>query len=430
MQLKNILLASLLAFTANSVFANNIWTSNQGGPAHTGYVAIKTNPEKFLKLWERNFLGSSKNTYIRDLRSSVIVDGLAYYLVEEFGRSGHPRDPEISNRLIALDTNTGEMVWSVDLVDDTRDASLHYVNGMLVLHENKAIGPSEQARLIMFEPKTGKTLYSVIRPERASYVESDENNLYEAHHHMFWRHVWSFDPKQLTQNWEANIKRGNLRGFAVSNRYVLSQYPYNDMNPMESDQIYVHDRKTGAESVVITLDKDQAQVGYALPVIDDNTDTAYLRCYDKSIKTNDVFSVWAFDLSQGGKIKWKMPGAARYLAPVVAGKDVLMVDNKQQLIAIDAATGNVSWSWKSSEELSDTHSPIATDDVIFVAGKKNTYAISRRTHQIVWKFNKTGQLEIGDNKLFIRSAVNKGNSCDTCDLSYEEVTAIGLGEGG
>lgn len=423
MKYKEIILASLLALSSASLYAANEWTSYQGNAAHTGYVSIKTNPEKFQKIWERKL--GAENTYVVDgrPRNVIIADGYAFYLVEEYTSDHGGEANEISNQLIAIDTNSGKTVWAVDLSKYTPQASLHYVNGMILLNENKSIGPQYQSHILMFDAKSGKFAYSMYRPRPSDHAEADHSSLYETHSVLHeGQNIVSFNPKSARVNWQAQLGDNNeplprfVNGLAVSDHYGLVQIYNGD--------VHVLDRKTGTESITIKFDHEKYHevLGLygAVPVLDESTNTAYL-VYERQLPFGH--SLFALDLTQHGKIRWELPKQYDSSVPVVADNEVYSTEaDRSHLNAVDAMTGKILWTWSpENDEVAPRNTPLATANVLFVSGKKNTYAVSRSTHQTIWKINVVGRMAIGDNKLFIRSGKCKEDRC-----TYDYVTAIAL----
>lgn len=94
--------------------------------------------------------------------------------------------------------------------------------------------------------------------------------------------------------------------------------------------------------------------------------------------------------NRSGKLRWKHGVGAGTWSDILQDESHLFyVDMSDELVSIDAATGQVSWkvsSGVSNDDLLVTSSPALSHERVFFGGMNGTvYAVDKETGRIVWK---------------------------------------------
>ncbi|WP_126246692.1 outer membrane protein assembly factor BamB family protein [Chitinophaga rhizosphaerae] len=132
--------------------------------------------------------------------------------------------------------------------------------------------------------------------------------------------------------------------------------------------------------------------------------TAVVGSYDGNyygVNIKNGLAVWTFktggERKNGGKGLWSMQPATDYMedpydfflsAPATDGKSVFFGSSDSSIYALDAATGNLRWKFRTSAPV---HGGAAYSNNTVVIGSWDTYvyALDAKTGQLKWKF-KTG----------------------------------------
>lgn len=395
MKLKNLVLSSLIAAITMPIAAYADWIHYQGNAGHTGFVNVHTNPAYYRVLWQRK-LGDAQNNVFQP--EFIIVKNMAFYLIDEFTSSVPSPNYEVGHRLMAIDTNTGETVWSVNLPKNVGYRELKYVNGKLLV-----IWGSYQGRHIFaYEPKTGKHLYSSRIPNNIKLTETGNNKLYFVEESKHTTNIGTINPENGWPNWVVNDGgKDEIIGLGVAKNNLITVNRYAGKS---DSTIAIRDTNTGAVTSTISIDLNEfGRLDTSIPVIDDVTHAAYFKASSKRAY------FLAYDLSNTAKEKWKIKMSNWSVStPVVAGNEIYISqadeDYRSTVNVYDTNSGKLLWSWSNDDDVEYKHyQPVATIDTLFVPTEKATYAISRINHQVVWKLPESGKLAIVDNKLIITS---------------------------
>ena len=408
--LYTVLLSScLLASHAFAAPAKGIWTTMQGGPAHTGYAAQTTNPGNYHVIWSKTVFEKNDGDrgYGLGLTGQpLITDNNVYFTINHFSTILGDQ-----HELIALNINTGENVWGAQFKDFNGISMPILSEGNLIVTLDKF--NEDHSQLNVYQPETGK-LKSVLQIPGTYWRDpiAYDGNLYlNAQEAMT-----SVDAATGLANWKIN-HNVSIVSPAISDNYLIMV-----LDEDRGHGIDILNRKTGELISSIGIPREfYHHPARRYPVLDEKNDAVYFIYRSNRAPTSFLH---AFDLKKQA-IKWVVPSVFNQVIVVDDDVYAIMWDelNKFQLVDINALTGEIKWTWKPSGteelELGDAYNnaPVATSDVIFVAGVTKTYAISRATHQKVWEIEKTGTLSLGKGVLLINSTEHE---------KTQKVTAVAL----
>lgn len=402
MQLRELILASFLAFTATSVSASDKYSYEKASAGHTGYYEMTTNPENYHVLWQRA-LGTKEANAIFP-RMGSIVDGAAYFSLDEVVDSA-PKGSRLIEQLVAVDTQTGKDLWRV-VYHGQVFLGQPVAGGNKVFMEYHDYG-SNYYNLKAFDAKTGNVAYSLpitgdpIPFQSSVYLHGYSTGMYT-----------SLDLNNGDKQW-LSASDIQIRYIAIDDEYIAAKY---------DDGIHVMDRNTGKNAFVVNIpDVHESQNIVRELVLDQKTNTVYTPYAPNENRW--IASLYAVDLTQKA-VRWVVPNQDTNSQPVVVGDYVYNISQERMSInAINAITGKIEWQWQppvDDAKIDYSSNLVATSDVIFVEGGKRIYAVSLKTHQTVWTIEQTGVMALGDGKLFILSE-RAGTHQD-----YDYVTAVSL----
>ena len=416
MRIHTIILTGALAITSGSVLAKNEWVTIQGNTAHTGYLAITTNPEKMRVLWSKKL--SIENPKAGDpapimdwFDGVVISDHTAYFTVNYYYDSKYTHLNFPTATTTAINTDTGNTVWQRQ-----RQAG-DKLNYPAISDDEVYVGVNKNnhgAGLLSYQTTTGKLQHSF---HLSGWTMRNENNGPIAYNGNIYATsadtLESFDGLTGKFNW--SIPNTDFLPMpAVTENYVIRPRHY-------LGGIEVLNKITGESEFVIPADKSCVFVSSKhYPVVDEKNNIAYYT-FDCSNK------LYAFDLVNH-TVKWMMPEV--FGQPVLAGDELYVLGTKkdgeaEELLSINAANGSINWKWHPDDgesTINGYYYPVATSDLVMVSSRNKTYALSRKTHQVVWQINKSGWLALGENRLII---INESKNEDG-ETDSPHATAVAL----
>lgn len=450
--LKNIVISSLLLTLSAAVQAKNEWTNYSGNSARTQYLAQTTNPTKFRVLWSGKLkLADREDSIYSVISPAIISENIAYFTLHDMFTDPEYGEEAVADALFAVDINTGKILWK----DGSKNVSsfsapvVQDQNVYVMMTEYSGAGNSVST-LRSYDVTSGVLKYSVplkggFSPASLQFLPPaiNEQKLTLANHDLYIMEDLPSEDQETYNIENLNVNTGVTNWVRSLNKpYILSALNSNDIFLGDKD-FSVLSRADGLPKYNInsSLSYVSANTGVSTVVDEKN---AVLFFFEGS--GDGVQQLSAYDLSSK-KIKWSLPYHGTKLALVdntlymvghLSNKEEckedegLEIENKSHndLISIDTNTGKINWKWrpdqadflgKYSTELA------ATSDTIFVRGNKNTYAISMTTHQPVWKINKVGSLALGKDRLII-SSYSAGFSPMTQEAPHEanDVTVVAL----
>lgn len=413
-----LLLGFLLGFIydpthAAATSSNSDWEMFQGNPQHTGYFPGSVNINQLKLRWSIFLFNPSRHS------SNHMVNYPAFPLfnIPIIASNTVFIDPGVydspgQQSLLALDTNSGKIIWSAPLnVNDDFAGFLTgaaYDNGQVFVQTTGSQNSIMFSALNAYDAKTGTLQSSTPFNSQGNFsltVTPYQGTIYM--NGGYGGGAYGISEAGI-QQWFTQLPQYDMWTPAVNDNYVVA-YTADVTNTL--GQLEVLQRSTGA--ILFTIQDPQFfWTGYsdnAAPVLDNDHQLAIMT------ESGYPFSpghLTVFDLSnKSAKYSLSnLPLAGHtggYIGQPALAKGVLYVPIEKQLVAIDEMKGQVLWRWNlpQNDSFSDVQNyvvaPIVTDNVVFISGEQGTYAIDLKTHETVWQFNAGGYLAMSENTLII-----------------------------
>ncbi len=388
----------LLTSQTFAMQAQGVWTAMQGNPAHTGYLAQTTRPANYHVVWSKIIFKKEKDDHYFGLGLTgqpVITDENVYFT------TSHRSDTQAyQQQLLAFNIKTGATVFTEKFKNFQSISMPTFSEGNLIVLLDKE--DYENSQLNVYQPETGKLKYTLSLSG------------------TYWHDPMAYDGNLYVNVQKAltsfDLASGLINLTVNHNESIVTPALGNNTLLLISDEDRGHgldiiNRRTGELIKNIAVPTDlYHNPARRYPVLDETNNAAYF-VYRSNILPHSF--LYAFDL-QKQNVKWVVPSIfSQVIVADVYAVKWDEVNKKLQLIDINAATGEVKWTWQPEGTevlaLGDAYSYdlVATSDMIFVPGKTKTYAISRATHQKVWEIEKTGMLSLGKGVLLINSTENE-----------------------
>lgn len=419
MQLRGIILAGLLAFSAGSTLAAQNWTSIQGDNFHTGYVDIKSDPAKLKTLWNKKleiqYPGDEnrRRDKFKQVHGVIVIDNTLYASTAEYffdRKSTSKLRTEIypTSAITAIDTNTGNTKWQ-SIIGYEDEVSRPLYDGERVF----VTGYNDNLYLKAYLASSGKMDYTTsVNGFTFDGPLAYHGNIYtqRVNYRAKIGEIYSYNTATGKLNWVQPTDSENEQPpiFTMNDHALIQILP---------QSIEIRDPKTGKPSFTINLPKGMSrnQAGHHYPIFDGKNNIVY-HVFRNWTTDDGYWTLVAADLNTRS-VKW-MNGNQSDLQPTLAGDEIVTAEyyntdkgERTALVILDAATGKEKWRWAPASEEDKIYGyylTVATQDLIFVPCKTKTIAISRKTHEKVWEIDKRGQYAIADNKLFVVNAEDDG----------------------
>jgi outer membrane protein assembly factor BamB len=372
--------------------ATDQWPMYQANASHTGFIPITLDPSKFALRWEKYY---SLGSYL----SGVTAVGGRAFLVSD-------------TSVYAIDSGTGDVIWSNDLGADAILGQTSYSAGIVYVNVGFRNGDSflktydAETGTLIFDRTLGsytgdgRGICSPVIYKRMVYLNAG-NSL----------GTYSLDLTTGNQDWFLPFSQYCKLAPAVDENWAYFYTGPNNPGLPETDTLNVIDRVTGQPIFGIPfsdVNEDLDLSPDAAPVLGGLSDLFITR-NQKLIR---------FDLN-ARNVSWA--NTDYFLGqPAVANGTVYAVniggDGGPYVGAFDQTTGALKWKWvpPQYEGFSGVNNLVVTNSHLFVCTGYNTYCIDLNTHQQVWSNRAYGSLSLGGSTLYI---AEPGGT----------LTAIGLG---
>ncbi|WP_028864300.1 PQQ-binding-like beta-propeller repeat protein [Psychromonas aquimarina] len=397
----NIEILSTTNLTPLTSWANvNDWETYQGNAAHTGYVPVTLDVDKFSLRWR----------WSRDVHTvispTVVADGMVYFSTESSGES--------SATLHALKEENASVQWQHDF------GSIGILNPPAVSNGKVFVVAGDATDSVEFlwgfAAETGTELFNTETVShslsQSNYAPTVDNGVVYAN--AGWdgwtRGLNSFNGANGTSIWSTDLSTSYEWTPAVdaNNAYVYEGNTFNAFNEKTSNAgLVIINKNTGAivnritdsyypaEEINLST-KGSPVIGSDNTVFAINQPSNYNPAFGSDFGINQLVSFNTKDLN----VNWAVSGAFK-TNPVLAN-NVLYTRNSLtfQLEARDEFSGDILWTWTPPEmaELSSFFgNMIVTDNIIFVSTEKRVYAVDINTRTTVWSYVKPGKLALSNN---------------------------------
>jgi hypothetical protein len=362
------------------------WTMFQGNAAHTGYVPVKLDPNRFATRWQGPNLpnpADSYNSYFDGPNTITTSNG---HLYVAFGSANSSPGPA----LYAYRELDGSLVWQYNF-NTLQFPSVNppaVANGIVYI----AAGQQESTYLFAFKASDGSLVFkSQISSQWEHYLAPaiGSKGVYTNAGTYGGLFGFDFTGKQL---FFAPLPQTSMWAPAVDSHHV---YTYTDVG------LSVFDPVTGIESAAIadpTFTNYIYEIGGSA-VLGASGSVFAANYANSSLNGGGIGNTLIhFDLTQQ-KITWKVPGDYP-LTPAYHGGVVYAVNNNPVRVeGRSEKSGTLVWSW-TPPQAGDTQfasEVLLTDDILFVSTNLATYAVDLARQKTIWSYPMVGRLALSRN---------------------------------
>lgn len=351
--------------------ATTEWTTYQGNPDHSGYVAAILDPTIFSERWVRTAVGQGGALNPVTVGPGAVFASSASYFSNQW--------------VAALDLATGATKWSTEF------GSIHGVHPPAYGNGTVYVTTSGHADSYLwgFDPATGaqrfrspygnqwSTYYApVVIGQRVFMAGGSYDGMY------------SFDATAGTQLW-----------FVPTNQY-------NEWTPaVRNGVVYAY---TGSYAPkVIAVDAVSGALIYEIPdprfVWDGwSMNTAPVLGAQQDLLATQAGRLVSFDL-QARAVRWEKSGLFR--GAVTTAADVVYVINGGQLDVRRENDGALLWTWTPpAGQLQG--STLVTRNLLFATTATTTYAVDLVAHLPVWSYPAAGHLALTPQGVLLIAAAD------------------------
>ncbi len=345
--------------TLNAVDGLGAWSTYQGNPAHTGYVAASFDPAAFSRRWKV----ASDGNYSRDFVSAAIDNGRAFFVRRVTGGR---------TELIAISEDTGEQAWKVDL------GTLNQVNPPAASNGRVYLTSSghQDSFLWVYDQVSGKLLkQQAMSSQWPNYSAPTVLGTDVYSNNGYYGGISKYASADVKLAWHGQSTASHGWSPSADGRFVYSySTPDNILRVFDAangsaaysiGEPYPYSTSFSSSAVVLT-DTQQAIVGGG--------------------------NLTAFDLN-GHKRSWIQNAGATGTPAYGNGTIYALGANGGSLEARAPATGNLLWSVAIPEGGYYTN-VIVTRNLAFVSSGSSTKAIDLAAKKIVWTYPMGGSLAI------------------------------------
>jgi hypothetical protein len=340
--------------------ATTEWSTHQGNPEHTGFVAATVDPVIFSLKWTTNPFGTGVALNPATFGpGAVFVSSATYFGVQ---------------KLATLDLVNGAPKWIKDFGGIHGVHPPAYGNGSVYV----TTSGHQDSFLWAFDPATGalrfqspygnqwSTYYApVVMGQRVYMAGGTYDGMY------------SFDATAGTQAW------------------FVSTAQYSQWTPaVRNGVVYAYTGSTGAEVVAV-----DAQGGGLLYQIADphfswngwSMNTASVLGAQQDLLATQNGRLISFDLGTH-TVRWELQ--SQFRGDVTTAGDLLYVINDNKLEVRREDTGALVWSWTAPLSAPLQKTMLVTRNLLFASTATSTYAIDLGARRQVWSWPAGGHLAL------------------------------------
>ncbi|MGO9019675.1 MAG: PQQ-binding-like beta-propeller repeat protein [Syntrophobacteraceae bacterium] len=350
--------------------ASDQWPMYQANPAHTGYVPVSLDPNKFILRWQKNLGSSALNP--------VAAGGGRVFATKSGGGT-----------LDALDSGSGDNIWSQNF-DKGFHASASYSDGKVYIQNPYDYSNYTLAYLHAYDAATGNDVFASEFDDQGYNYNAP--TVYKGKVYIQggeYGGMYSFDGTTGMQDWFYGLPQFWLWTPAVDESLAYAYVGNYDIIGDASAGVFAVDRVTGQLAFQIHDPNFQVFYGPSLTPVLGGLSDLFVINNGRLIR---------FDLNARA-MSWVNSGKFSGQPSVANG--VVYAINAGALGAYDQKTGTSQWAWAppSGETLQDNI--IVTNAYVFVGSQSNTYCIDPVTCQVAWSYPSSGYLSLGEGALYV-----------------------------
>lgn len=393
----------------------NDWSTQQGGPAHTGYLPMTVDPQRFSNRWLSD-IGVVTNYsiyYNLPLISDPISDathGLCF--IHKYVENG-------SHTLLALNEIDGTLAWTVSTPAEgwpSLDGGKLFVAGATSVN-SAPVSTNNAARLLSYDELTGAQLTDTSSPHLDT-VSAVPGSPIILNGKVFVNlgssgdtlarsgQIVAFDENSASYMWASAT--GGWGGVtpAADTSHVYFYRPNSSFTYNVPDGFTAISTNDGSTDFTVTLPAaGPGQVYYngGIPVVDGAGGVV--------VNAGAFDRVDRYDLT-AKNLKWSIDTNSQSNAtPVVIG-DTVYIGAHGGVDARALADGTLRWSWTYGDAKGvkpvQTSNIVATTNVIFVSTDQGIAAVDLTTHQTIWDYPAPGNISLSASGLLYINRSGQG----------------------
>lgn len=378
----NIEVTSDTNFTTLVTWPNvNNWETFQSNPAHTGYVPVTLDVNKFSQRWR--WSTGEKN---HQISPAVVANGVLYF------------SDILSNKLHALNEYDASEKWQHSFMGTLNPPAV--TDGQVFV----ATTGYQDSFMWGFSADMGRQQFKTafLSQWPNFYAPTvDSGVVYSAG--GYYGGLNSFNTTDGTKLWHTDLGYRDKWTPAIdeTNAYVFMP---ETCSLCENAGLTIVNKMTG--SIIATIsdpyyDHDWRSIDdKGSPVIGSNHDVFVVNKIGSPVnedRTNHLISFNTESLS----INWALPGTFRTNPAFAKGVVYATNNSPLQLEARDELSGSLLWTWTPPTAYDAGRdfygNIIVTDNIVFVSTDTRVYAININSHDEVWNYKKGGELTLSNN---------------------------------
>jgi hypothetical protein len=351
------------------------WSTFQGNPGHTGFVAATLNPDQFTLRWKTGPISTQTGQFGYEyFQTLTAAKGLLYAAGE--------------NKLKAFKEFDGSVAWTYD-VSTLANPSVNppaVADGVVYM----AAGQQDSTYMFGFDAVTGAIRFkSPMRSQWEHYLApvAADNMVYT--NAGMYGGLYAFSSTGDQAFFRSDLSQMSMWSPTLD---ATSVYAY------VGDSLVAFDRKTGLRTSTI---KDTEFQNFTYQVngaaVLGAPGNMFAANYGAAVVNGGTMgnSLLKFNVAKGF-IDWRIAGNY-LLTPAYASGVVYAVNtNPYRFEARSEADAGLLWSWTPpmAGERTWAGEPVVTKNLLFVSTNMATYAVDLRSHKVVWSYPAAGRLAL------------------------------------
>jgi outer membrane protein assembly factor BamB len=350
-----------ILFFVSPASADQNWTSFQGNANHDGYVDVQINLNEITELWK----------YQTERPTPLVSSINGVYFISK-GRDDW--------KVVSLNAETGTPIWTYILSRSSFSISPVAYADNKVYFQTAYFSPVD-TYLWALNATNGEVVFkSPFESQWGDYYAPTPflGNIYA--NVGYNGGVAAFNGKTGTKKWFTSLSDAHLWTPAVDNEYV-----YNYL----WGRLYKLDRSTGEE--IQEIPDPGSWGGYDLNL-------APVLTASKGVVIINSGRLVHFNTNEG-RVDWNLQ--ANFSDQPASNLGEIYALSDGQLVVVSESNGEILWKLNGPEAI--LSNIVLTQSYVIIADQNKTYLVNRKSHKIDYTINKSGELMVSGNKLFIES---------------------------
>lgn len=351
------------------------WSTLGGNAQHTSYVSGSIDPVQLSQLWSTPLTSN--------VTGGMVVGGGGVFL-----RASSGQGPTI----YAVDAATGDSLWNA--TPSGRVMPPAYADGKVYVHTT--------TELNAYDAANGDLIFSTPLPSQGQLYPNPtpfEGSVYLGG--GMFGDLYSFNAATGAENWSFEPY------FSLHSRWTPA---------VNSQHVFFHSTTTlqVLPGLLMMTDHSGEIVSIGVDEFADGSSSAVVLGPGNLAYTTGSGRVTAWSTiptEEGSLAPLWIAEVGGFGTPSLANDMLYVRDGSGGILALDALSGTLQWSWDHANALAA--SMIVTDNLLFVTSDSSggwpgeTLAIDLATQSVVWQFPTGGEIALANNVLYILG-VNDG----------------------